>query len=71
MYNVIAYVRNSVIFIFLDVANSDDGENKYANTGISMFAQWINRGIWLFLISLPGYTELVTDFSELVNNHCT
>ena len=33
---------------------------------ISMFAQWINRGIWLFLISLPGYTELVTDFSELV-----
>ena len=33
MYNVIAYVRNSVIFIFLDVANSDDGENKYANTG--------------------------------------
>jgi len=33
---------------------------------ISMFTQWINRCAWLFLISLPGYTELVTNFSELI-----
>ena len=33
---------------------------------ISMFTQWLNRSVWLFLISLPGYTELVTDFSELI-----
>jgi len=33
---------------------------------ISMFTQWINAGVWLFLVSLPGYTELVTDFSELI-----
>ncbi len=34
--------------------------------GISMFTQWINSAAWLFLISLPGYTELVTNFSELI-----
>ncbi len=33
---------------------------------ISMFTQWLNAGTWLFLISLPGYTELVTNFSELI-----
>jgi len=33
---------------------------------LSMFTQWINMGLWLFLISLPGYTELVTNFSELI-----
>ena len=33
---------------------------------ISMFTQWINRAAWLFLISLPGYTELVENFSELI-----
>jgi len=33
---------------------------------ISMFTQWINIGAWLLLISLPGYTELVTNFSELI-----
>ncbi len=33
---------------------------------LSMFVQWTNRGVWLFLISLPGYTELVSDFSELI-----
>ena len=30
---------------------------------LSMFVQWTNRGLWLFLISLPGYTDLVTNFS--------
>ena len=33
---------------------------------LSMFVQWSNRGIWLFLISLPGYTDLVTNYSELI-----
>ena len=33
---------------------------------ISMFTQWINSIAWMFLMSLPGYTELVTNFSELI-----
>ena len=33
---------------------------------VSMFTQWINRAVWLVLVSLPGYTELVTNFSELI-----
>ena len=33
---------------------------------ISMFTQWLNMCAWIFLISLPGYTELVTSFSELI-----
>lgn len=33
---------------------------------ISMITQWVNQGMWLFLISLPGYTELVTGYSELI-----
>lgn len=33
---------------------------------ISMFVQGINQGVWLLLISLPGYTELVSNFSELI-----
>jgi len=33
---------------------------------ISMFTQWINMGAWLFLISSPVYTVLVTEFSELI-----
>ena len=32
---------------------------------ISMFMQWLNLGVWLFLISVPGYSDLVTTFSEL------
>lgn len=33
---------------------------------ISMITQWINTAVWIFLISLPGYTELVSNFSELI-----
>ena len=33
---------------------------------ISMFTQWINHAAWLFLVSIPGYTDLVTNFSELI-----
>ena len=32
---------------------------------ISMFMQWLNLVVWLFLISVPGYSDLVTNFSEL------
>ena len=33
---------------------------------LSMFTQWLNMGAWLLLLSVPNYTELVTDFSELI-----
>ena len=33
---------------------------------ISMVTQWTNQGLWMIMISLPGYVELVTDFSDLV-----
>ena len=32
---------------------------------ISMIIQWLNAIIWLGLLSLPGYTTLATEFSEL------
>lgn len=32
---------------------------------ISMLMQWLNMGIWLFLVSCPGYVDLITNFSEL------
>ena len=33
---------------------------------ISMFTQWLNMAAWIFLTSIPGYTTLVSDFSELI-----
>ena len=33
---------------------------------LSMFTQWTNRGLWLLLISIPNYIEIVTDFSNLI-----
>lgn len=33
---------------------------------ISMFTQWLNMGAWLFLLSVPNYTTLITEFSDLV-----
>lgn len=33
---------------------------------LSMFVQWLNKGAWLFLLSIPNYVELVTDFSDLI-----
>lgn len=32
---------------------------------VSMFTQWLNMGVWLFLVSIPGYPELISNFSEL------
>jgi len=34
--------------------------------GISMVAQWLNAGLWLFLYSLPNYVELVTKFTSVI-----
>lgn len=34
--------------------------------GISMAVQWINGGLWLLLVSLPNYTTIVTEFSDLI-----
>ena len=34
---------------------------------VSMFTQWLNFAVWLFLISSPNYVEIVTDFSDLVS----
>ena len=33
---------------------------------ISMFTQWLNMGVWLLLVSVPNYVELITDFSDVV-----
>ncbi len=33
---------------------------------ISMFTQWLNMGVWLLLLSVPNYAEIITDFSNLV-----
>lgn len=33
---------------------------------ISMFTQWLNMGAWFLLLSVPNYTELITEFSDLV-----
>ena len=33
---------------------------------LSMFTQFLNRGAWLLLISVPNYTELATEFSDLI-----
>lgn len=33
---------------------------------ISMFTQWLNMGAWLLLLSVPNYSEIITNFSDLV-----
>lgn len=33
---------------------------------VSMFTQFLNRGAWLLFISVPNYTEIATEFSELI-----
>ena len=35
--------------------------------GVSMAVQWFNLICWLLLISTPGYTTIVTDFSNLIS----
>ncbi len=34
--------------------------------GISMAVQWINGGLWLLFLSVPNYSEIVTQFPELI-----
>ncbi len=34
--------------------------------GISMAVQWINGALWLLFISVPNYTTIVTEFSNLI-----
>ena len=33
---------------------------------LSMFTQWLNMGVWLFMINVPNYVEIITDFSDVV-----
>lgn len=33
---------------------------------LSMFTQWLNNAAWSFLMALPGYADLVENFSELI-----
>lgn len=33
---------------------------------LSMFVQWLNQGCWLFLMAIPNYIDLVSNFSELI-----
>ena len=33
---------------------------------VSMFTQWLNMGLWLLLLSVPNYVEIITEFSDLV-----
>lgn len=34
--------------------------------GISMAVQWINGALWMLLISVPNYSVIVTEFSNLI-----
>ncbi len=33
---------------------------------ISMFNQWLNSGLWLLLLSVPNYANIITEFPDLV-----
>ncbi len=67
------------IFAFTFSASSKFAKNKAVKitlfyvfiigfyiTALSMFTQWLNMGAWLLLLSVPNYTELITEFSDLV-----
>ena len=67
------------VFAFSFSANSKFAKNKvykvkffflYATSlyiiTLSMFTQWLNMGTWLLLLSVPNYTELITEFSDVV-----
>ena len=34
--------------------------------GISMAVQWLNGLLWLLFVSVPNYTTIVTEFSNLI-----
>jgi len=33
---------------------------------ISMVTQWVNMGLWMFLMSVPNYYEIVTGFADVI-----
>lgn len=33
---------------------------------LSMFTQWLNMGVWLLMLSVPNYVEIITDFADVV-----
>jgi len=33
---------------------------------VSMFTQFLNRGLWILFLSVPNYVEIATEFSELI-----
>lgn len=66
-------------FAFAISANSKFAKNKgykitlfyvfitaFYVVAISMFAQWLNMGAWLLLLSVPNYAEIIAEFSDLV-----
>lgn len=34
--------------------------------GISMVVTWLNKACWLFMFSLPNYSEIIINFSDLI-----
>ena len=35
---------------------------------LSMFVQWLNAGLWLLLLSVPNYANIVTTFPSMVRH---
>ena len=35
---------------------------------ISMLSQWLNMGLWLLFLSVPNYTYIITNFSDLAHS---
>ena len=68
-----------VVFAFLFSGNSEFGKSKNSKVtlfyvyaiglyviAISMFTQWLNGLAWILFLSVPNYTGIVTEFSDLV-----
>ena len=68
-----------VVFAYLFSVQSDLAKSKNSKVtlfytfivalyviSISMITQWVNQLAWLLFLSVPNYTEIITDFSDLV-----
>lgn len=68
-----------VVFAFLFSGQSEFGKSKNARVtlfyiyvialyviAVSMFTQFINGLAWILFLSVPNYTEIITEFSDLV-----